>query len=278
MINSDSDPLKKAQQIQQHLDQWLEHQKQAQDAIPYVNQLRENNAWVIDALTHRPAGSESIPLGEIPTLLEFELESVQRNLPLPPQYNSGGPFSSVVVSTSGNTAFYDFISQHSGLNTPDAESFTVKYKHQYQKLQTDQDRPHQVRRLLVRLGNQNTVDRFDHAATAFSAAQASVGSRADAAGAMRTTLDGVKGNLFARAKTLGGENMTWETMAHRLANNQPAARFQLIAQEKTHASLVSDLSTILKDREGSNQANLSDVWTRFLDHIFTVLGLIGVGD
>ena len=47
-----------------------------------------------------------------------------------------------------------------------------------------------------------------------------------------------------------------------------------LRQKDVRGSLISRLSTVLKDREGGSLTNLDDLWIQVLDHIYVVLELV----
>lgn len=111
----------------------------------------------------------------------------------------------------------------------------------------------------------------------YMAVRAQTGERTAAAMEIRTLLDGVKGELWERAKKWPKENMTWDIMADRLAVNDLTGHSkELMTQGKIRSSLIHRLSDIGKDREGGSATNLDYIWTEVLDHLYAILGLIGI--
>jgi hypothetical protein len=95
----------------------------------------------------------------------------------------------------------------------------------------------------------------------------------DAANSIRNTLDGLKGDLFKKARTTPKENMTWETMSQRLAKGADEAGI-LIREDAIRTLLINGLSEILKNREHGSTTNLDNLWTQTLDFIYSVLNLL----
>ena len=70
--------------------------------------------------------------------------------------------------------------------------------------------------------------------------------------------------------------MTWELMIDRLSRggNNGHAYAILVNGKATYSSLKERLSSRLKNMEGGTVANLPNIWTQALDHVFTVLNSI----
>jgi hypothetical protein len=193
-----------------------------------------------------------------------------------PDYDLGLVQSSTGISASGTASVYEFVSRVGDLQTPSAIDYSGSYTASYQKLQQEQDRPTEVRNLILKLGNPQTLERFDRAFTAYYGVSSDTAERTAAAMEMRTLLDGIKGDLFESARRHSGENMTWSIMAKRLAKGQSGGleETEIRNQEKSLSSLISRLSQIAKVREGGSLTNITHVWTQLIDHIYTVLNLV----
>jgi hypothetical protein len=184
--------------------------------------------------------------------------------------------TSIIVSNSSET--FEYVRRVGDLNTPNAIAYSQCYGSEYSQLQLEQQRPRQVRRLLEKLDNPNTLERFERAYNAFMAYKNKTGRKTAAAFEMRTLLDGIKGDLWNIAKKSPIENMTWNTMATRLAlgGGGGPLHVRLISQNRLRTSIITRLSEVGKDREGGSETNLEDIWTELLDHIVTVLGMINI--
>lgn len=90
---------------------------------------------------------------------------------------------------------------------------------------------------------------------------------------MRNVFNGVKGDLFEKARKTPNENMTWITMYQRLAKGENE-RQALLRNDTVRTSLNKDLSETLKDRANSSTNNIDNLWTQTLDFIYTVLNLL----
>jgi hypothetical protein len=86
---------------------------------------------------------------------------------------------------------------------------------------------------------------------------------------MRTTLDGVEGELFEEARSWPKENMKWDIMADRLGKD-PTRRRLLLNQGSIRTRLYEHLSDIAKRRPKPNTPALDALWTTWLDHLLIV--------
>lgn len=252
---------------------WLERHVKAQEIAPIVEHALEVTEWEYEALRERPEVADEIPF---PTPLEDYHRRNQvlwDSLPMLPEF-----YISDILTTSGSSAgsamsTYGYIARVGDIEEPEAREYSQKHTLQYWQIQERQLRPSQVRNQIQRLRNPNTVERFDRAIDAYSATRFGGGTRTAAAAEMRTLLDGIKGDLWQRARRLPGEKMTCDIAADRLAKGE-AEKTEIIIQFEERDRLYNRLSSILKDREGGSVTNLDHVWTQLLDHIYAVLNLI----
>jgi hypothetical protein len=267
---------KKLEEKRNHLNEWLLRHKQAGDIAPHVQIIKEITDWEMDAISNQPNEANQLPLNDIENTINNECESLFKNLPMMPQYNLINVTIMTSVSTPGSSGFYGRIVEVGKLGTPESQSYSEKYTKLYHVLQEQQQRPIQVRDLIEKLNNPGTLQRFDNTLKAYSNVKAGIAERTSAANEMRNLLQGIKGCLFEQARKQPRENMTWSKMVQRLSKHGPAeAEYNLlISQEKTHEELISNLSTISKDREISYSLNLEHIWTRILDHLYAVLSLV----
>jgi len=110
----------------------------------------------------------------------------------------------------------------------------------------------------------------------YAAAISDIGERIAAGIAMRNVLEHYKGDLFVRARNHLGENMTWERMAERLTFGKVGGieHKELINQEVEWNLLQRRLSDVAKGQKHGLVVDLQDIWTKLVDHLFTVLGII----
>jgi hypothetical protein len=264
----------------EYLKEWIERYKGAQEVVQYVQTNLDTTEWELQALNNRPDEADEIPLADLYTKFDRDYDYLTSALPMMPQYSPDAFLNSTAVSTSGSASVYEYVARVGDMGVPAAQAYSRKYTAIYHELQAAQARPKAIRDLLGKLGNPQTQERFDRALMAYSAAQSGTGERTTAALEMRTLLDGIKGDLFKKARRRPKENMSWSEMAARLAKGIPRGTEQqeLADQELVRTSLISRLSDIAKDREGGSLTNLDNLWTQISDHIYIVLSLIDFGD
>lgn len=273
-----SEDIKKLEERKNDYEKWLDSFRKARDVVPYVIQNVEITDWQIRALKDRPEEATEIPYPGDPNLLEQENKYL-RNIFPPIRVPSGIELDTTTsVTTSGSTGAYEYVRRIGDINTPRAIIYSQTFGDEYQQLQEKQQRSNQVQTLLRKLNDSDVLERFDRAYKAFMAYKSKTGERTAAAMEMRTLLDGIKGILFNKARKHPNENITWDTMATRLAigGGGGPLHIRLINQKGLRSSLIARLSDVGKVREGGSITNLEDIWTEMLDHIVTVLGMINL--
>lgn len=271
------DPEEILEEKRDYLKTWLERNKKAQDMAPYVQTNLELTEWELKAIRDCPKEvKETFRLSE--NVFHRDLEFTKRSLSMIPDYDKGPVMDMTAVSTSGNSLVYSLVSDAFRLGTPEAIEYSEQYSNSYRELQRSQDRPKEVRKILGKLKHSTILERYDIAEKAFLLLKAGTGERSAVALQLRNVLDGIQGNLFELARMNPKENMTWKVMAERLAKGGPSsAEHNVVAEEESIRSVLIDrLSTIAKDREGKTFVDIEDIRSRFLDHIYAVLGLVKV--
>lgn len=269
--------LQNRKEKRDYLVTWLQHFGQAQEMVPRVQKELEKTEWEIDALTNLPDEAAEIPSGDITVLFDKDLKYLPQALPMIPSFtfDLSGLSSSDAISSSGTMTVYEYVARIGDIETPAAFEFSNHYTSKYQEIQSAHDRPNEVRNLLAKLPNQNTLERLDRAEKSYMQFKAGNGEKTSAAMEMRTFLDGLSGELFQVARKWETENMTWERMAERLSRGDTAGieYNEMIRQKGVHSSLIKRLSEIGKDRESNSAVNLNHIWTELLDHVFTILSI-----
>jgi hypothetical protein len=179
-------------------------------------------------------------------------------------------------TTSGSVFVYEALSRVGDIETLAMKTYFEPYLQAYQTIQNSQNRLEEVRSLVNKLGNLQTIERLHRAAQTYFGCKAGTRSRTDTGNEMRNLLCGIKGDLFALARKWPNENMTWEEMTSRLAKGGKGSDgfHIIIKQGELHSSLLNRLADVLKDREGGAITNIEYIWTEVLDHIYTTLTLI----
>lgn len=258
-----------------HLQNWLEQNKQAQRILPYVQKNLEMTDWEIDAINNLPEGAQAVPQN-LEEHYEKEYNHILKVLPSIPKYDQAAMGSTLSVATSGTNTLYAYVAHLGESEAPKLKAYSDKYTKRYQEIQIAQERPTAVRDLLTKLNSEQLLQRFDRASNAYSLAKSGSGERTAAAAEMRTLLDGLQGELFKKARKQPRENMTWTEMAKRMTKGEYGGieHQELLQQDVNRGSLVSQLSTVLKDRDSRSTILLDNLWSQLLDHIFVVIGLL----
>lgn len=261
-----------------YYDEWLHRYRTATEVLPYIQSQRDITDWQLKALSSRPDEANEISQLGLGATFERENDYLRNTLPMMPPYDSNRILTYGSFSASGSASVYEYVTRVGGLGTPSANQYASQFTHSYQELQVTHNRAKDVRELISKLGNPQTLDRFDRAETAVAAARLDVGQRTSTAFETRTLLDGIQGDLFNRARNWPEENMTWETMAARLATGGATGveAIEVRSQKSKRSSLINRLSEIGKDREAGHISDIGNIWTQTLDHIYTVLGLINL--
>lgn len=262
----------------EHLEEWWRRFGKASEIAPNVQRFLEVTRWETEALDNRPDIADEIPVDDLGDTFQREYANLKRVLPMMPEYDTSRVDSlGTALSTSSSASTYVHVLQIGTLPSQEAHDYAAEHTWAYRDLQKEHSRPQEVRSLLAQLGNPQTLDRFDSALNAVLTAKGGIGEREAAANAMRNLLDGVKGDLWPKARQWRTENMTWEKMAKRLtAQKGEAARKEVLAKESQRQSLYSQLTNVLKDREGGSVIGVNDIWVQVLDHLYVVLTLVEV--
>lgn len=266
----------KLQDRKGHFEDWIEDYRQRQEAYPFVQQNLDFTNWQLRAYKDRPSEADEIPSPYNPEKIERENQYLRGLYAIPSEPLSPSYFSGTAIVSSSSSDVYTYLTRVGELGTCEAAEYANTYIAEYQQLQEAQDRPNQVKELIGKLENPDTLERFDTAYKAYMEARSNPSKRRGAAMEVRAMLDGVQGDLFAKARGWPKENMTWEKMSSRLTIGEQdgVAHKELIRQESVRSSLYKRLSNVGKGREGGAIANLEYIWTEVLAHLFTVLGLI----
>ena len=160
-----------------HLREWLERCKKAQEAVPSVQMILEMTEWEMQAFADRPEEAEEIPLGDLETRFDQEYNHLIHVLPMMPEYEPGSIPILTAVTTSGSASTYNYVSRVGDLGTQEAQDYSRKHTVAYRKLQAAQDKPKEVRDLVEKLGNPQTLRRFDRAFDVYFATRSGTGER-----------------------------------------------------------------------------------------------------
>ena len=268
--------LDKLKQKREYLAEWLARVRSASRIAPQVQKDLEFTEWQIKAIDTRPVDADEIPMPELDRTADSDLANLPSAYPWLPQFNEDAPSSASAFTSTGTLSVSIYVGRVGDLDSQPAKEYSADQLSSLGALQAKHDRPSEVRALIARLRNPATLERLDRALQSYQSFQTGTGTRSAAAIDMRTLLDGVKGDLFQLARSHDQDNMSWETMARRLARgpNQQAACDELIGQLAARTSLIERLSDIAKDREGGSLTDLHQVWLEIQNHLIAVLGLV----
>jgi hypothetical protein len=263
-----------------HLEKWLDRCRKANAAAPYVQRTLETLRWEAEVFNDRPDIADEIPLGDLSATFGRQHQHLTEALPMMPEYDASKVSMGTAVATSASATTYTYITRVGSLPNQEARDYATQHTSAYRQLQDSHDRPQEVRALLQKLGNPQTLDRFDRALRGVLTAKHGIKERTAAANEMRNLLDGVKGDLFQKARRRPRENMDWDIMTQKLTSVQigSVAHQELREQKSRRGSLYNQLSSVLKDREGHARIDLDDLWSQVLDHLYVVLTLIDIED
>ncbi|OGN97759.1 MAG: hypothetical protein A2Z71_05805 [Chloroflexi bacterium RBG_13_50_21] len=208
--------IRKLREERDHLRNWLTNLGSAQDIASEVQKKLEQIEWELAALENSPEEADEITTAGLVVDIDRDYRTLHQALPMIPNYNPSLLAATDTTTASGTASVFEFVTRVGDLGTPKAQEYSNDLAELYFGLYTSEKRPDEIRKLLGKLGNQNTSDRFEEAYKDFYTYKGGVGDKKKAALSMRNFLEGVKGDLWSKAKTHEKENMTWETMANRL--------------------------------------------------------------
>jgi hypothetical protein len=273
-----SDETKELTERKRYLVEWVGNLKQAQEALPFVKKILEKTEWEIAALSNRPPGAIRIPTGDLSASINRTNRYMAAALPMVPVYDTDRFGTLVTLASSETSRTYSYVAQVGDGSVAGGQEYSVTFIRQYQDLQEKHEQPAAVCSLLEKFKNPSLLGRFARATMAYNQAVSGVGEPTAAANEMRNLLDGVKGELFDKARRKEKKKMTWNIMAERLAKRGPGGieHQELLEQGEIFSSLFDRLSKILKAREAGTRTDVDIVWIEVLDHIYAVLGLVNL--
>ena len=259
----------------EHLYDWLNAVNQAKDNVPYVQNMVDQANVDLQAFMQMPEDGEEFisPL----TLKEYLKgnETIKANLPVPTMLDSDSIRLTGVISTTGSTGAYEAIITAGKVDDPELNQWSHKFRHPFYEIIQNQSRLEIVTEKLEVLNPERVVELND-SINAFLAFKSDIGERVRAATCMRNLIEHYRGDLFARARKWPRENIKWNKMALRLANNNTSgvAIDTLLNQEREWKNLHDQLSKIVHKQKPGEFIDLESLWVKLVDHLFIVLGLI----
>jgi hypothetical protein len=256
-----------------HLEKWLAGAKKVAEVAPIVQKNLDYTRWIIKTVRDRP--EDMPPLPDLTEDTERDLSYVQKVLPTLQAIMQPAIMSSTSVGSSIVGYVFDYTQEAPRFCGSTAVDYAKEAKASLEKLNSQYQTVDELRARIRKLGKSGLDDRFEIARESFESYRVGTTDRMAAAGTIRTFIDGVRGELFERARKQPGEDMTWERMAKRLAPESPQYETVFNAGP-TLSKLIGPLSDILKDREGNNKTDLEVVWLEMLSNMIAVMGSITI--
>lgn len=281
-LNLKNDPewLETLKSKAEYLREWLQRHREAEEIAPDIKKNLDFTEWQIKAIESRPDESVEIIFPDLQETLDSDTAYLNLALPMMPKYDKEDVLGTTAFTSSGTATVSVWSGRVGDLGTPEAIDFSNRVSGELEDLQKRYDKPKEIRDLIKRLNNPQTIDRFDAAVSSFAAVDRGADRRASAANDMRNLLNGIKGDLWELARNKSSENMSWEKMSRRLARGETdGPQYQeLLKHELRHSSLISRLSDVSKDREGGSATNMRLLWMEIQDFLIALLGLLRLSE
>lgn len=261
-----------------YLTEWLNRMKHAQEKISYVQDIVERTEWELATLKGIPEDGEEFLPHDLSTIINSQMrgnEQIKSSYPWLPFYTIEATNSTASVTVSGTTDMYSYVSRATEIDEPKLQAWANKAVVEYRDIQEKQTRYEKVAEFLATFSPDRVME-LETAYKAYKSAISTAGDRITAGIAMRNLLEHFKGDLFAKARIQPKENMKWETMAVRMARGGDGSveHRELAKQETDWNSLQTRLSDVAKGQSAGLVADLDNIWTSLLDHLFTILGIV----
>jgi hypothetical protein len=266
---SEKDPIEILKKTEGHLGNWMDRFHRITEIAPIVQESLEEVSWARKAMEDRPPGSNNVSRALVADWAETAHNNIIAALPPLPYCANATALQVSSSATSSNTAVISYIYEVGQIDTPAARDYFQNQFESYRTLQEQHDRPRRVREMISSRWP-GCLDRFDAAFEAHRRFKSRQITEDAAAIAIRTALEGIKGELFQEARRNARENMTWTEMAGRLCRN-PSHKDLLLNQEVAHKTLHGHLSNLAKVRPAGQLPNIEIIWTMFLDHLLVML-------
>lgn len=249
-----------------HYTSWLDRYGQATAIAPAVRQAAEEAEWLKHTIESMPEEARGVSTTELDEQLGVVLKRARAIVPMMPAYDA----ASIPLIASGTTSVNSiantvFVTAASAVG-PEVSVWFDDARDSYRRLQEDHLRARQVRALIAS-AYPRQLERFDTAVDSYEKTRLSTGAPTSAAFEMRTLIDGIKGELVARAKRPGEQKVSWETLSERLGKD-PSSVTTLRNHKPVRDALYDDLSGTGKRRTAISP---DELWSRTLDHLLVVL-------
>jgi hypothetical protein len=266
---SEKDPTEKLKETENYLQTWMDHFREASQAAPFVQESLEEVSWARRALEDRPPESNNVSRELVADWAETAHNNLIAVLPPIPSFGNTSGFQVSSSTASSNSAVVRYIYEVGQIGTPAAKEYFENKFESYRTLQDQHDRPQRVREMISRRWP-GCLDRFDAAFEVQRRFKAKLITEDAAAIAIRTALEGIKGEIFQEVRRNTRENMTWAEMARRLCRNS-SHQDLLLKQEAAYNTIHGHLSKLAKKRPAGQIPSIEVIWTFFLDHLLVML-------
>jgi hypothetical protein len=257
-----------------YLSEWLERYKQMTEIAPVVQRTLDYTTWQLRTIEARPIliGAPSLP--DLSRSTELDLKNLKQGLPQPWVYNASAVASAGSLTSTGTMAILEYTQGFAELSEPSARQYAQEAKTSLERLDRSYGADAQVEKHIQTFRSDSLTDRFSAVRGALDAYRTGTGDKTAAGIAMRNLLEGVRGELWSRARTHQGENMTWPLMAERLASGPPdgTAYAALLLLESVVSSLIGKLSALAKDRERATNIDPTSLWMEVENLISAIVG------
>jgi len=264
------------QEIINYLKEWLSRHNEETKMVPIVQDLVNRTEWEFQTLSEMPEDAVEFFSPEFVKEYADSTDFIKESLPLPPMFQITVGSSAASISSASSSKIYNVVTRAGEVDDDSLGKWSSKCTLQYRELQEKQKRIEKVKQKLNNL-NPDRIKELEQAYQEYSEAKSNEDKRISAGIAMRNVLEHFKGDLYELARNHHGENMTWERMAEILSIGGVGSieHKALKNQEEEWRSLERRLSGVAKGQKLGLIADLDDIWTRLLDHLYIVLGLTG---
>jgi len=217
-------------------------------------------------------------------LIDIELASdyeignqfIMNNLPLSQITGANQIFPTESISTVGSTGAFSLISFGLLSEEQEIKDWSKNYLRPYIDLHGKQERFEEVKNYLLSL-NPNRVEELEIAEKSYRLTLSGINDLIYTGIAMRNILEHFKGDLIQRAKQQKSENSpSWEKMSERLTKKGvDSVEYQeMIKQKEIWSEIHNELTKITKNLKKIDNIQLEVLWTKTIDHLYIIFGLI----
>jgi hypothetical protein len=258
------------------LAEWLKNAKQIADVTPIIQQASEIADFQYDLIASMPSDVEAPIRDELLSSISGSHDFWQAQLPKIQPTSTAGTLSGLAMSVYDSTSAYDYLTIVAVNGNEAARGWAQPRVRRYRELQIGQQRIEAVHQTMKTIKTE-LADEFQTSVNAYRAALPQVKDYQGAGIQLRNVLAHTKGELISKAMRLSKkQKLKWYQMASILAKGGTASpeHSLLITQEPSFKSLHDRLTIIAKNQSVIARQDLEDIFTEWVDHLFTVLNLV----